>query len=77
MKDKHVDQWICTVFLLLAIIVTSITRSGGEPGTQSYVERQRQAKNQVAGNQFCLSFASEISGTVEYKKSIYQDCKGD
>ncbi len=71
------SQWGAIFILIIAFIIAGITRSGSQPGTKSYIESQKQGIIQVVDNQFCLKLARKISGTVEYKDSIYQDCKED
>ncbi len=76
-KNKQADPITCCVIIILTIIVTTATRSGGSPGKQSYIETHYTSAAQLSENKFCLNFAKSISGTMEYKNTIYQDCKGD
>ncbi len=69
-RNKQRDQWGGVLLIIIATIITIATRSGGKPGKQSHIQTQRK-------DQFCLDLSKEISGTVQYKRSIYQDCKGD
>ncbi len=72
------SQWGGILILIIAAIVTTATLLGGPTGRQSYIESQKQDIIQVSDNQFCLNFARSISGTVEHKNNIYQNCsKGD
>ncbi len=77
MRNKQSDQWTCMFILIIATVITIATRSSGPPGTQSYIETHYTSASQLSEDKFCLGFAKSISGTVEYKNSIYQDCKGD
>ena len=77
MKDKTKDQCFAVFILIAAAVCTIVTRSGGQPGTPSYIETHYVSSAQMSEDRFCLEFARSISGTVEYKQSIYQDCKGD
>jgi len=69
-KNKQRDQWLAVFILIIAAVITITIRSGGKPAKQSYIQVQRK-------DQFCLDLSKEISGTVEYKRNIYRNCKGD
>ncbi len=69
-KNRQKDQWVALSVLIITVIILNFILSGGQSGQQSYIQAKRE-------HQFCLDLSKEISGTVQYKQTIYQDCKGD